>query len=342
MKRKIFLGILAVILIALVWNYKLVDYGLAQARGQLHIIWNARPVEEVLNDSTVADSIKSKLLLIQEIRQYAIDSLGLNDTDNYTTLFDQKGKPVLWVVTASEPYALKAKKWGFPIIGSFSYKGFFNKERAIKEKNKLTEEGWDTGIRTAGGWSTLGWFKDPILSNMLRRSEGDLANLIIHELTHGTIFVKDQLEFNENLATFIGDMGARKFLRQKYGYSSKEYTKYDQGETDEKRFIRYILKGADALDSLYQTFDDSNSIESKKLKKEELIDKIANSLDTVSFYNTSRYQRVFEKRKPNNTYFMSYMRYRSKQSELKNQFETEFNGNLGAFIDFMKEKYPFL
>ena len=86
---------------------------------------------------------------------------------------------------------------------------------ADKEMELLKEAGYDVGMRTVGGWSTLGWFKDPILSNMLNRSYGDLANLIIHELVHATIFVKDSVEFNENLASFIGDQGAKLFLKRK-------------------------------------------------------------------------------------------------------------------------------
>ena len=118
----------------------------------------------------------------------------------------------MWVVMACEPFALKPKEWKFPIIGSVPYKGFFKKERAEALKAELEKEGWDVMVRNPGGWSTLGWFTDPILSKMLMRSEGDLANLIIHEMSHATIFVKDSVEFNENLATFIGDRGAELFL----------------------------------------------------------------------------------------------------------------------------------
>ncbi len=92
------------------------------------------------------------------------------------------------------------------------YKGFFNQKLAFELKDELEKEGYDVIVRNPGGWSTLGWFTDPILSKMLNRSEGDLANLIIHEMVHSTIFVKDSVEFNENLATFIGDRGAEKFL----------------------------------------------------------------------------------------------------------------------------------
>src|SRR5690349_14303260 len=184
---------------------------------------DAEPVEECLQDPTFPDSLTRKLRLMDEIRAYAIDSLGLNDTDNYKTLYDQKGEEIMWVVTACEPFKLEAKQWKFPVVGSVPYKGFFDRRLAVELKDELDKEGWDVSIRNPGGWSTLGWFTDPILSKMLGRSEGDLANLIIHEMSHATIFVKDSIDFNENLATFIGDRGAERFLIHKHGLHSQAY-----------------------------------------------------------------------------------------------------------------------
>jgi predicted aminopeptidase len=221
--RRMFIALLVVVAALTAIYWELVIYGIRQGKGQLNIIWNARPVEEYLQNPQFPDSLKAKLVLINEVRRYAIDSLGLKDTKNYKTLFDQKGEEIMWVVTASEPFRLKAKEWTFPILGAVPYKGFFNKQRAITLRDELQKEGWDVSIRNPGGWSTLGWFTDPILSKMLERNEGDLANLIIHEMSHATIFVKDSIDFNENLATFIGDRGAEKFLIHKYGTGSKEY-----------------------------------------------------------------------------------------------------------------------
>src|SRR5690606_11560390 len=140
--------------------------------------------------------------------------------------------------------------WKFPLLGSFPYKGFFDYNMALKEQEKLKEENFDTYIGVVGGWSTLGWFTDPILSNMLSRKEGELADLIVHELTHGTLFVKDSVEFNENLATFIGNKGAEIILKSKYGENSPEYTGYMQRREDNARFASHILRGSDRLDSL--------------------------------------------------------------------------------------------
>jgi predicted aminopeptidase len=98
-------------------------------------------------------------------------------------------------------------------------------------------------IRNPGGWSTLGWFTDPILSGMLKRNEGDLASLIIHEMVHATIFVKDDVDFNENLASFIGDT-ARPiiFSHQNMETLRPEFTQYWQEDQDYRRYSKHILR----------------------------------------------------------------------------------------------------
>src|SRR5687768_7458201 len=128
--KRIFLALLLIVAVLVIAYWDLVVYGVRQAKGQIHIIYNAKPVEEFLADPGFPDSLKQKLLLINEVRRFAIDSLGLKDTKNYRTLYDQNGKEIMWVVTASEPFRLKAKEWTFPVLGSVPYKGFFKKELA--------------------------------------------------------------------------------------------------------------------------------------------------------------------------------------------------------------------
>lgn len=331
--------VVAVLLILGIWQYDLLKYALGQGKGQFHILWNAKPVEEYLEDPMVPDSVKSKLRYIQVVRRYAVDSLGLYDTDNYTTMFDQKGEPVLWVVTGCKPFALEAKKWQFPIVGEVPYKGFFEEDKALKEVGILKDEGWDVGVRTVGGWSTLGWFKDPILSNMLFRSEGALANLIIHELVHATIFVKDSVVFNENLASFIGDRGASLFLRHHFGGASSELEDYTREMEDKARFIDHVLRGADHLDSLYSSFSQDMAVFEKNEAKEQMIRNIITAMDTISFSKPERYHNQFEEGMPNNTFFMSYLRYQSQQSGIGEWFERDFGGDFHRFMDYLKAQY---
>lgn len=340
--KRILLALLLIVVVLVVAYWNLIVYGIRQASGQLHIIYNARPVEEFLSNPDFPDSLKKKLVLINEVRKYAIDSLGLKDTKNYKTLYDQKGEEIMWVVTASEPFRLKAKEWNFPILGSVPYKGFFNKELAVALSDELKKEGWDVSIRNPGGWSTLGWFTDPILSKMLERSEGDLANLIIHEMSHATIFIKDSIDFNENLATFIGDRGAEKFLISKYGVNAKEYQTYLNEDIDYLKFADHMLRATEKLDSLYETMSETAPHQQKVELKTALIRSIVESLDTLTLSVENKPSSRYLKKLPNNAYFMNFRRYQSKQDIFWQAYKNQFNGDLKAYIRFLSEKHPFL
>ncbi|MEP2770727.1 MAG: aminopeptidase [Fulvivirga sp.] len=329
------------ILIALIFhNASLISYGVGQAVGQLKIVWNAQPIEKYLQQESVPDSLRQKLVFIEKVRHYAVNELGLNDSENYTTIYDQKGEPLLWVVTGCKPFSFEAKQWKFPVLGSVPYKGFFDLDKASKELARVKDEGYDAGIRTVGGWSTLGWFNDPILSNMLHRSNGSLANLIIHELVHSTVFVKDSVEFNENLASFIADKGAIAFMKNKYGESSDEYTAYLKELNDEKVYVDHILRGVEQLESLYLSIND-RPMEEKEEKKRSLIENIMQSTDTLSLYNNN-FLTFVKGQVPNNTYFMSFMRYRSKQDQLDSIYSKRYNARVKPFVDYLKNKHPYL
>ena len=274
MLKKIALWALVVLfLVALFYRGELA-YGWMQAKGQLNILRKVTDVEDILESPTFPDSLKQRIRLIQEIKQFGVDSLGLNPSDNYTTFYDQHGKPILWVITAAPRYELEAREWRFPIIGAFPYKGFFDEQKANEEEAELIRQGYDTDINEVSAWSTLGYLKDPVLSSMLYRSEGSLANLILHEMTHGTLFVKGNLELNENLASFVGDAGAVRFLAQKYGPESKELKKYEFSKKYNDAYAQHVLRGATQLDSLYATFDDQKVDVRKDTLKRNLIRRI--------------------------------------------------------------------
>ncbi len=341
--KKIVIGSGVLLLSFLVWQHKLVGYGISQAKGQLRIIWNARPIEEVMSDPAVADSLKQKIALVQRVRKFAIDSLGVNDSDSYRTLYDQQGKPVLWVVTACAPFSLVDKKWSFPIIGTFSYKGFFEYDRAVALRDELTGQGYDTGVRTVSAWSTLGFFSDPILSELLFRTEGQVANTIVHELTHATIFVKNDLKFNENLASFVGDKGAEAFLEHAYGRTSAPYRAYDNYRADRQKYSEHMLRGTQQLDSLYEGLATvSDSVIKANLKK-QLIMHILEKADTLSL-RSSRYQKLLKQLQrpdalPNNTFFKAFVRYQGASDSLEQVFQTRFDGNIKNYLLHLKDQY---
>ena len=339
--KRIGLGVVALIIIFCVWNFQLIRYGLFQLKGQLNVVNNTVSLDEFITNPLTPDSLRQKALLVNQIRSFAFDSLGINYSENYTEIFDQQGKASMYVVTACDPYSFTPKTWKFPIVGNFPYKGFFDRQKAVDLANEIkAQDSLDVGVRTAGGWSTLGWFKDPILSNMLNRSEGDLASLLIHELTHGTLFVKDSVTFNENLASFIGDRGAIMYLSSKYGEASPEVVQYQSEIEDELMFKNYILQSFKGLDSLYKAMVNLPVGEKKELKKNK-IDQIRSDFDTLNF-KSEVYKGFFKTYIPNNTFFMSYLRYNSQQQVLEDELNLKFQGDLKRYLEYLKSKYPSL
>ena len=319
--------------------YRLVTYGIDQGIGQLSIVWNARPVGDVMKDTNVSDSIKAKLQLMDEIKNFAVDSLGMKPTKNYTTFYDQQGKSILWVLTASEKYKLQPFHWTFPVVGKVSYKGFFNFEKGKREEKKMSMEGFDTDFHPTSAWSTLGWFRDPILSNFLNKSEGQIAELIIHEMTHATLYVKSSVDFNENLASAVGEEGAEVFLTYKYGDTSGVLNDYRHRNEDYNRYASHMLSGTKRLDSLYQSFKSSDKEEIKEKEKQKMIKEIIGSLDTISFHQKERYRKLFDDRLPNNSYFLGFTRYDAQKEKMKKELKEKFQKNIHQYLDDLKNKY---
>lgn len=340
--KRIGLAMLLLLAVVIIWQHELIFYGISQGYGQVKIILLAKPVEDYLANKTFPDSLKAKLRLVQEIRQFAFDSLGINYSDNYTTLYDLRGDTPMWMLTACSPFSFEVKEWDFPIIGRFSYKGYFDSSQVAKEEEILKKQGYDTDVGEISGWSTLGWFKDPILSNMLERSEGSLANLIIHELTHGTLYVKNNVDYNENLASFVGDVGALKFMEYKFGPNSPQAKRYINSKNDYEKYSNHVLRGTQKLDSLYHTFDKSMTTTQKLNSKNTFIATIMQSMDTIKYSN--RHISKFEKDEPlpNNTYFMHYVRYRKQQNTFETEFLQRFHGDFKKYFIYLKKTYPSL
>ena len=322
------------------YNFSLLHYAYKQGIGQLSIVWHSRPVNEVLGEADISDSLKQQLQLVQAIREFAFDSLGLKHSDNYTTFYDQKGKPILWAVTASDRFRLRAYQWYFPFLGAVPYKGFFEHAAAVKEDSLLRQKGYDTGIGNIRGWSTLGWFKDPILSGMLENSEGALANLIIHELWHGTLFVKDSVDFNENLASFAGEQGAVLFLQSRYGQKSEQLQAYQAELIKDRAFVDYMLLGAKQLDSLYCTFNEKQTEEFKEQQKQLLIHSLVDRLDSLAALGMIGQRRKSPRLKyPNNTLFMDFLRYDSRRGDFLKELQGVYGSDIKAYLTALRKRY---
>ncbi|MFM2191003.1 MAG: hypothetical protein RL491_1389 [Bacteroidota bacterium] len=337
--KKAFLALITLFFIIIVWNHELVIYGIRQLRGQLKIVTNAVSIEELRQNGRTDSLTLSKLAYIDEVRRFAVDSLGLENTDNYTTYFDQNKKPIMWVVTGSLPYEFKEKTWWFPFINTVSYKGFFSENLALQEATSIEKEGYESDIYSPEAWSTLGFFTDPVLSNMLNRGPGKLAELIIHELAHATVYLPSEVDLNENLATLAGEDGAKRFLLYKYGAESTEYKRYANRLRDDEVYYRHMMLGYHRLDSLYSEFKPTDNTSYKAEKKYRLIAEILLGINSLPISDLNRYRYDFEKGKlPGNPDFIAYSRYRGGLEKLDSVLKFRYQQDIGKMLREIQAK----
>ena len=67
-------------------------------------------------------------------------------------------------------------------------------------------------------YSTLGWSDlfggDPVLNTFIWNDEIDLVRLLIHEMAHQQVFVKNDTLFNESFASFVEDAGSLQWIKK--------------------------------------------------------------------------------------------------------------------------------
>jgi predicted aminopeptidase len=109
--------------------------------------------------------------------------------------------------------------------------------------------GFDTSLRPASAFSTLGFFNDPILSTTLEGDSLELANTVIHELTHNTYYAPGQAVFNESFANFVGARGAAWLFRTRGSPDAAEQT--DARWEDEKLLGAFWAALYHSIDSAF-------------------------------------------------------------------------------------------
>ena len=221
------------------------------------ILARRREITEVIADPAVDAALRSKLDLVLRARGFAEDSVKLRTGDSFTTFTRLERDTLVLVLSAAHRDALKRHTWWFPIVGRVPYKGFFDTDAARAARDDFIKRGFDTHLRPASAFSTLGWFNDPLLSTTLRQDSLDLVNTVIHELTHNTFYAPGEAVFNESFANFVGARGAAWFFRAQGDSSGAEVV--EARWADEKWMGRFWRDLYDELDSAFAAHPDDRA-----------------------------------------------------------------------------------
>jgi predicted aminopeptidase len=201
-------------------------------------------------DSATPRPVAAKLQLVLAARAFAAESIGLAAKQSFTTYSRLERDTLVLVLSGAYPDRLVAYSWWFPIVGRVPYKGYFDFDAAREAERKLSARGFDAYLRPSPAFSTLGWFNDPLLSTSLRADSVDLANTVIHELTHNTYYAAGGAVFNESFANFVGARGSAWLFRSRGLPHDADVA--DARWADEKLLARYWARVYFSVDSAFR------------------------------------------------------------------------------------------
>jgi predicted aminopeptidase len=224
-------------------------YLLESAQGQLELMSKREPISRVIASPKTSPTVRSQLEAVSEIREFASHDLGLPDNGSYRSYADIGRPYVVWNVVAAPEFSVEAKEWCYPIVGCVAYRGYFVERRAHTFADKLRRQGLDVSVAGVAAYSTLGHFNDPILNTMLAWNDIELASIIFHELTHQMIYVPNDADFNEALATTVEDEGVRRWLRAQG--RDKDLVDYDLQQARYLEVIALLNRTRNELRTLY-------------------------------------------------------------------------------------------
>lgn len=238
------------------------------ARGayeEARLLWNRKPISNELAKPELTPDVRAKLEMVLKLRNFARDRLGLDVGGAYSTLTPVDEGAVTWVVMAAPKDSLTPVAWWFPIVGWVPYRGYFSPEAARDEARQLEGQGLDTLVRSAVAFSSLGFFNDPLLSNLLALDRVVLAGVIIHELFHRTFFLPSDVMFDESAATYVGSRGAIEFFAATEGERAADTERAREVLASDLRFTGFLLQQEAQLLRLYGSKLDRDEILKRRI-----------------------------------------------------------------------------
>lgn len=251
-------------------------YGQAVA-GQVEVLAKRVPAARV-SDETEDGFLKERLGLTKRLLDFARDELHMPSQGNYELYADLRRKHLVWVLHATPELSMEPRSWWYPVVGRQDYRGYFREDLARAEAAMLEAKGCDTWVEGVDAYSTLGWFRDPVLNTFVGRDELGYAELIFHELAHVKHYVRGNTSWNEGMAEAVAREGVRRWLAHTgRPHMAREY----ETRLEKQAQAREIISGtADALRKIYGK---PVSDEQKRTAKKRELARLKRNLQALSW-----------------------------------------------------------
>ena len=225
-------------------------YYMQAAAGQLELVNEQRPLADALRRER--DPERRRLLaLVPDIRAFGRDVMQLRPGRSYQSYFATERTGIAYVISASARTRFEPHLFTFPIVGSVAYKSFFAEAEARAAAAELEAEGYDVWVGPATAYSTLGYFRDPVTTVMMRKGFTAFVEVLLHEMTHGRLYVPGQTDFSEQLASFAGERGAEQYLRSRFRHDVVRMAELDAHLARRRALERHVSDALVELNALY-------------------------------------------------------------------------------------------
>ncbi|MFT5658950.1 MAG: putative aminopeptidase [Gammaproteobacteria bacterium] len=256
----------AVIAIVLLSACSDLGYYWHSTQGHLSIMNKRVEITTLLEKPDLDVELRSRLLLVQQIRRFSIDELALPDSGSYTDYVDLDRPYALQNLFAAPEFSTHLLSWCYPIVGCASYRGYYDEDLLADFVADLEQQNVDIHIGEVPAYSTLGWFDDPVLSSFVNWTDYRLAGLLFHELTHQRLYIDDDTQFNESLASAVQQMGTELWLESLH--RTDDIEQFRRWIAYRKAVVALIEQTRTELDVLYQT-DIAEAL--KRDKKQQIL-----------------------------------------------------------------------
>ncbi len=249
-KRKLLSSvILALLFITALSGCSTVRFYAQAVRGQLHIWRSQKPIKELVASPDTKPALKKKLQVVLDARQFAMDKLSLPADGHYLSYVDLHRDHVVWNVHAAPELSLAAMSWWYPFAGRATYRGYFSEKAAKDFADKLKQKNLDVYYEGIDAYSTLGWFKEPILNTFVYDSDSDLAETIFHELAHQRVYVGGDTAFNEAFAVSVEREGIHRWMTALN--DAEGWEKFKARKARRQQFVALVLETREKLSKVY-------------------------------------------------------------------------------------------
>jgi predicted aminopeptidase len=299
---------------------------------QAGLMAKREPIDRVIERGDLDPQRAAKLALIPEIKAYG-ETLGLGPSRNYETI-SARWQRSIYNLSACEPLSLEPVGWWFPVVGEVPYLGFFRQQDVARWESRYRERGYDVHVRDVAAYSTLGWFRDPVLPAMLDWQEYRLAEVVLHELTHATLWVPGSVSFNETLANVVGEEAATRWMLHRYGAESREIEAMQLTREDHATWRGLLEELYQDLDALYKN---ENMLDEDKLAaKGDTFEGIEQRVLSAGFHQPGPYAKEAREGAWSNARVAQYRTYNHSR-EAFDLLLDQRDGDLRALVDDVRK-----